>query len=211
LENEGQWLEVLPYLITSFVSKRPYIKFHLEIFWEYSDLSINKVDNEAYSDTVRRVIHEKLKLNWENQKFIPRKDLFEILSDSTVKELINSDKSLNKIQGLDRDKFIQEVALAASRLLAICIFANLPLACLYELTQRGLSDIDLPLKELDCPNGVYQVSFSNFVIWQGAFIAHVFEDDGGRPKHRKLVDEVVLPRALNKPSQAEAWSNLGLA
>jgi hypothetical protein len=210
LENEGQWSEVLPYLITSFVSKRPYIKFHLEIFWEYSDLSINKVDNEAYADTVRRVIHEKSKLNWENQRFIPRKDLVEILSDSTVKELINSDKSLNKIQGLDRDKFIQEVTLEASRLLAICVYVNLPLACLYELTQRGLSDLDLPLKEMHCPNGVYQVSFSSFVLWQGAFMAHVFENDGRRPKHRKLADEVVLPIICNKDEDLLGEGGFGM-
>jgi hypothetical protein len=198
LENEEQWSEVLPYLITSFVSKHPYIKFYLEILWEYSDLSINKVENEPYAVTVRKVIHGKSKLNWQNDRFIPRKDLVEILSESTVKELINNDRSLNKIQYLDKDKFIQEVALDASRLLAICVYVDLPLACLYELTQQGHSDIDLPLTELHCPMGTYEVSFSNFVLWQGAFIAHDFEDDEGPPKHRKLADDVVLPIMFNE-------------
>jgi hypothetical protein len=198
LENEEQWSEVLPYLITSFVSKHPYIKFYLEIFWEYSDLSINKVENEPYAVTVRKVIHGKLKLNWQNERFIPRKDLVEILSESTVKELINNDRSLNKIQYLDKDKFIQEVALDASRLLAICVYVDLPLACLYELTQQGHSDINLPLAELHCPMGTYEVSFSNFVLRQGAFIAHDFEDDEGPPKHRKLADDVVLPIMFNE-------------
>ena len=198
LENEEQWSEVLPYLVTSFVSKHPYVRFYLEILWEYSDLSINKVENERYAITVRRVIHDKLKPNWQNQKFIPRKDLDEILSDSTVKELINSDRSLNDIQNLGKDQFTQEVVLDASRLLAICVYVDLPLACLYELIQLGYHDIHLPLTELHCPKGMYEVNFGNFVIWQGAFIAHEFEDDRGRPVHRKLPDAVVLPIIFNE-------------
>lgn len=210
LEKEEQWSEVLPYLITSFVSKHPYVKFHLEILWEYSDLSINKIENEPYAETVRKVIHEKLKSNWEGHKFIPRKDLVEILSDSTVKELINSDKSLNKVQDLDKDKFIQEVALNASRLLVICVYVNLPLACLYELIRQRLFDIDLPLTEPHCPQNIYEVSFSNFVLWQGAFIAHEFEDDEGRPKHRKLADEVVLPIICNKKEDLLGEGGFGM-
>jgi hypothetical protein len=198
LEKEEQWSEVLPRLITSFVSKHPYVKFYLEILWEYSDLTINKVENEKYSKTVQKVIDGKLKPNWKNIKFIPRKDLDEILSESTVTELINSDKSLNEIPNLDRDKFIQEVVLFASRLLAICVYVDLPLACLYELIRQGRLDIHLPLAEPHCPNGTYQVNFRNFVYWQGAFIAHKFEDDGDRPKHRNIADEVVLPIMFNK-------------
>lgn len=198
LENEEQWSEALPYLVTSFISKHPYVNFYLEILWEYSDLTINKVENEKYAKTVQKVIDGKLKPNWKDIKFIPRKDLDEILSESTVKELINSDRSLNEIQNLDKDKFTQEVVLFASRLLAICVYVDLPLACLYELIQQGRLDIHLPLAEPHCPNGTYQVNFRNFVRWQGAFIAHKFEDDGGRPKHRKIADEVVLPIMFNK-------------
>ena len=198
LENEEQWSEVLTYLITSFVSKHPYVRFHLEIVWEYSDFSINKVENERYAVTVRRVIHEKLQRNWQKEKFIPRKDLDEILSDSTVKELINSDRSLNEIQDFDKDKFTQEVVLDASRLLAICVFVDLPLACLYELIRNGCLDVDLPLTEIHCPHGMYEVNFGNFVLWQGAFIANEFEDDRGRPVHRKIPDAVVLPITFNE-------------
>ena len=201
LENERQWSEALPLLVTSFWSRNPYVKFRLEIIWEYSDLSINKVKGQRYAVTVSNLVNSKLQENWHKQEYIPRKDLDEIFSDDTIRELIYSDTSLQELasaspsggEPLDRDQFIKDISLAASRLLAICIYVDLPLACLYHLMANGFTNVDLPLTNVHCPNDMYRKKFGDFMKWQGGFIAHMFNDDKGRPVHQKLADEVVVP------------------
>jgi hypothetical protein len=193
LENEEQWFEVLQILITSFVSKYPYVKFHLEIYWEYSDVTINRVEHERYAVTVRNVINGKLRANWQKQNFIPRKDLDEIMSKSTISELINSDTSLNHLSRAEKDTFINDVVLDATRLLAVCVFVKLPLACLFELMAKGCKDTDMPLTKDHCPHKTYNTDFGFFLNYQGGFIAHQFETNDGRPKHDKIPDDVVVP------------------
>lgn len=197
LENEEQWSEVLSDLITSFVPKHAYVKFRLEFLWKYSGLSIQRVSDEEYATTVRNAIHSKFQTNWQDQKFLPRKDLLEIFSENTIRELINDDKSLGRIANLDVDSFVQDISDDACRLLAICVWAKLPLECLYRLMAQGYIDVHLPLKKSHCPNG-HEVDFENFRTWQGSFIAHAFQDDRGRPEHLSLPREVVVPIMFNE-------------
>jgi hypothetical protein len=202
LENEQHWSEKIPLLIAKFCSSNPYAydRFHLEIRLHYSDLSINKVEGEQYSSTVRKVIQSKLQKNWDDDPYIPRKDIDEIFSEGTIKELINSDESLAKLsqkptigeQPFDENKFITSVIGWASRGLALCVYSRLPLACLYHLMVRGYEDAKLPLTDLHCPDDEYQAEFADLIMFQWRFIAHTFMK-GVRPKHEKLRDKVVVP------------------
>jgi len=197
LENEWQWSEVLPDLITSFVPKHAYVKFRLEFLWKYSHLSIQRAGDEEYAATIRNVIHSKFQTNWQEQRFLPRKDLLEIFSENTIRELINDDKSLRSIHDLDVDKFVQYISDDACRLLAICVWGKLPLVCLYRLMAQGYIDVHLPLKKKHCPSG-HEADFESFMKWQGTFIAHAFQDDRGRPEHLTLPNEVVVPIMFNE-------------
>jgi serine/threonine protein kinase len=195
LEDERQWSEVLQLLITSFFRANPYVPFHLEIRWEYSDLAIGKVEGERYAITVQRAIEKKLKRNWQDDEFVPRKDLVEIFSESTIKELINNDRSI-QLSSDDKEKFIEDVTYCATRLLAVCVYADLPLACLYHLIRHEHKDIDLPLTPLHCPEEAYSKKFRDLLKWQCGFIAHEF--DKGRPKHRQLKDKIIVPIMFDK-------------
>jgi len=200
LEDERQWSEVLQLLITSFFRANPYVPFHLEIRWEYSDLAINKVEGERYVVTVQRAIEKKLKRNWQDDEFIPRKDLVEIFSESTIKELINNDRSI-QLNSDAKEKFIEDVTYCATRLLAVCVYADLPLACLYHLmngVEQKHKDTDLPLTQIHCPEEAYSKKFRDLLKWQCGFIAHEFDDDKGRPKHWQLKDKIIVPIMFDK-------------
>ena len=198
LEDERQWSEVLYLLITSFCSRCPYIPFHLEIHWEYSDLSIKRSSGQKYATAVQLAIQDKLRPNWQGKKFIPRGDLDAIFSTATIIELINADNSLDALQDLNKATFAQDVISDASRLLALCIYVKLKLNCLYHLMQKGLKDTSLPLTDLQCPKEVNRVKFEHLIKWQGGFIAHKFTNDKSGPAHRQIPDEVVVPIKFNR-------------
>jgi hypothetical protein len=201
LESEQHWSEKIPLLIVKFCSKNPYVGFHLEIRWDYSDLSIHKVKDEKYAHTIWRAIQDKHQNNWQDEEYIPRKDLDEIFSEGTIKELVNSDESLAKLsqqspngdRSFDKNKFIIDVIAVASRLLALCVYSRLPLACLYHLMDNGHKDTDLPLTESECPHGEYKSEFHDLIMTQWRFIAHNFINKEGRPKHEKLRRKIVVP------------------
>lgn len=227
LENEQQWSEVLPFLVTSFCPRYPYVKFHLEIVWEYSDLYVPSVPGEKYRVTIKKKLHSKSQKNWQNKTFIPRKDLDEILRDSTIRELVKSDKSLsglasqtaNDPYAYHEETFINDVTNSASRLFALCIYEDLPLACLYHLmkpnregSSNGFRDVDLPLKEEDCPDQAHKVEFSKLVERQGGFKAHLFERPEGtnaRPIHYTLTDDVVVPITFDEKADRLGYGGFG--
>lgn len=201
LESEQHWSEKIPLLIVKFCSKNPYVGFHLEIRWDYSDLSNLEVKDEKYARTIRRAVQDKHQKNWQDEEYIPRKVLDEIFSEGTIKELINSDESLAKLsqqstngdRSFDKNKFIDDVIAVASRLLALCVHSHLPLACLYHLMENGHKDTDLPLTESECPHDDYKSEFHDLIMTQWRFIAHNFINKGGRPKHEKLRARIVVP------------------
>jgi Protein kinase domain len=202
VENRRQWEEAIPQMVMAHLFKTTYDAFHLEIRLEYSALSILEVKGQKYATTVQNVVHEKLVTNWEDEKYIPRRDLDQIYQESTINYLVDEDKSLGKLllSAEKRMKFLEQINLNATRLLAICIHIDMPLACLYHLVEKNYKDEDLPLsrKENHCPSEEYKVKFESFMKWQGAFVAHIFVNDEGGPKHMLLPDDVVLPITLDQ-------------
>lgn len=202
VENRRQWAEVIPKMVAAHLYKNIYDEFHLEMRLEYSALSINAVKGERYATTVQKVVHGKLVTNWEDDKYIPHRDLDQIYSESTIKKLIDTDQSLDKLSltADERAEFLDNISLNATRLLAICIHIDMPLACLYHLVKKDYKDEDLPLsrKKQHCPCTEYEVKFESFMKWQAAFVAHIFVNDEGGPKHKLLPDDVVLPITYDK-------------
>ncbi len=198
LENERQWSEVLYLLVSTFCSKSPYVPFRLEIHWEYADLSIKRNPHQKFATAVQLAIRDKFRKNWRGKKFIPRGDLDAIFSRDTITELINADRSLDDVKNLDKATFAEDVIRDASRLLALCVYVELRLDCLYRLIQQGCKDTSLPLTEPQCPKEVDRVRFENLIQWQGAFIAHKFTIDRDGPEHRQIPDEVVMPITFNR-------------
>ena len=129
-------------------------------------------------------------------------DLEEIYSESTIKNLIDADQSLVRLS-LTADEtaeFLAKINLNATRLLAICIHIDMPLACLYHLIKKDYKDEGLPLSRegQHCPGKEYEVKFDSFIKWQGAFVPYVFVNDEGGPEHVSLSNDVVLPIIYDK-------------
>jgi serine/threonine protein kinase len=211
LETREQWSESLPLMIMTFCSQNPYVKFHLEVQWEYSGLQIERVDGQNYAVTIANVVHEKMKKNWEDKSFVPRKDLDEIFTRATVAALITEDSSLHDDaflstngRPLDEASFIEDVHAVASRLLAICVYADLPLICLYKLRQQKVEDIKLPLTGISCPVASYSHKFQIAMTIQGMFIAHEFRlNNKRRPEHQQLDQAVVVPILFDQSDDSE--------
>jgi Protein kinase domain len=211
VENERQWAEAIPQMVMEHVCKPNYDKFHLEIRWEYSALSIRAVNGEKYATTVQTVVHKKLVTNWEDEKYIPCRDLDEIYQESTIKTLVQGDESIERLllSADETNEFLEQINLHATRLLAICIHVDMPLACLYQLVKGNYKDEKLPLsrKQKHCPCEEYDFKFENFMKWQGAFVAHKFVSDEGGPK--LLADDVVLPITYDKTEPSLGQGGFG--
>jgi len=207
LESENHWRENMRYMIGKFCTNYPFVRFRLEIRWEYAGLTIEKVENEEYAATVRRAVSDKLETNWEGSRYLPKKDLQNIFTKSTVHELVETDMSLRDKAALctrlrqigrplDRERFKEDIVADCIRLLAACIYAELPLECLWHIMQeRRKKDVDIPLDSSDLPtSGTFEdVKRENFISHQCRFRPHEFRYARGRPQHYKLRKGVVMP------------------
>jgi hypothetical protein len=202
----------------SFCLINPHVDFHLKLCWEYSQLSIPKIEDEDYAITVARVIRDKMKTNWEGKLFISRSDLNDIFSESTITELVNDDESLSdgpeflSITGgraLDKDPFVRTIFNNAIRILALCVLSELPLIYLYILVeQRNMVDTSLPLGDRHCPEPKYKIQWDRFLFYQGGFIAHDFGKDKNHP-HPKLDKEVVVPLMFDEDKDSLGSGGFG--
>jgi serine/threonine protein kinase len=207
LESKREWDEYLPEKIPLFVGQNPSVYFHIEVEWEYSSLQIEQVSGEPYATTISNAIEVKVRKNWEDKKYIPQKDLKKIMTEDTTSKLIHEDKSLNSAEiltlasgkTLDKNDFIEKTWLWATRLLALCVYADLPLICLYYMWSKGLRDTDLPLTERCCPDPRYHIKFDFAVGVSGGFAAHTFApNDDGELEHVQLPPGAVVPILFDK-------------
>ena len=201
IENKRQWAQFLPLMVAKFAANNPFVPFYLDFHWEYSLLIIKRQDGVAYAETVKGVLYDRLKRNHRNQKYIPRQVLDNLFKPSTVRELIDQDESLKRLeqrlhaetsQFLDKEKFIDHVIANGIVYLALCNYVGLPLECLYRLIEK-YKDCTTLLQVSDCPNDISKPQFDYLVELQGGFQAHTFPNDRGPPKHQKLGNSIVVP------------------
>jgi len=200
-ENQTQWSEGLKQEIMAFLMQNPHVEFHLEMVLEYATLIIPKSKGEPYSQAVQDAIHRKMRYNWQKRMFIPRGDLDAIFTRSTVAALVDEDVtlhfpgpvSLNNVRPLERDRFVDDVTASACRLLAICVYVDLPLLCLQKLIMNDIKDIHLPLDDSHCPDERYRVKWHWWTLVQGGFITHTFYKDTQRPLYQEVHPQIVVP------------------
>ena len=207
LESKQEWDEYLPWKISEFLGQNRNVPFHIEIEWEYSSLQIEQVPGQFYAETVGAAIEGKIQENWEGRKYVPRKDLEKILTKDTISKLIREDESLYSAKiltltsgtKLDVDEFIEDIWLWGARLLALCVYTDLPLTCLYHMRRNGLGDKDLPLTKSHCPDPFYRRKFDMAVTISGGFAAHIFApNEMGELEHLQLQPGAVVPILFDK-------------
>jgi serine/threonine protein kinase len=207
LESKQEWDEYLPWKIPEFLGQNRNVPFHIEIEWEYSSLQIEQVPGQSYAETIGTAIEGKIQENWEGRKYVPQKDLEKILTKDTVSKLIREDETLYSAKiftltggtKLDVDEFIEDIWLWGTRLLALCVYTDLPLLCLYHMWLNGLRDKDLPLTKSHCPDPFYRRKFDMAVTISGGFAAHTFApNEKGELEHVQLQPGAVVPILFDK-------------
>jgi hypothetical protein len=226
LEKKRQWNIVLKNMLENFFSNNQNHgkKCKVELRWEYSSLIIKRVDNESYANAVRETVEKKMQKNWAGDLFLPRGDDRHIFTRNTIENLIDDDKSLSegssyrahlmkkKIE-FSLAKFKEEVWVNGHRILAVCIYSDVPLQLLHRLMLLGLTNSDLPLKEL--PSQITALTYMSqskckaFLKDQGSFVPHSFEKNPGPPLHTKIDDGVVIPIWFDTRPEVRAEARLG--
>jgi serine/threonine protein kinase len=178
----------------------------------------SKVPEEQHAEHIRKTIESKMKTNWENKKYISRTDLEAIFTESTIRTLISEDESLRNSEfkiaqhecAVDADAMASEILTSASRLLALCVYVDLPLSCLHSLMGRGITDLYLPLSEVDCPDPKYATRWGFLTMMQGGFLAHHFDDNLGISKYRQLDSRIVVPIMFNEHNDRIGEGSFGV-
>ena len=204
LHQVEEWVEVPQVLILRFKGKYTYDDFHLDIRWDYSGFVKPTGDDKQYTKAVKIIIDEKMRTNWNDEHYIPRIDLYEILQDDTVSRLIHCDRSIsafardgNSTSPFDIDRFIQKVSDLGTRILAICIYAELPLICIKFMLDSGKCDASLPFGPNDmCLPREYSAAYKTFKMWQGSFVAHHFEPQANNSSRRKDCEQTLPYREI---------------
>jgi hypothetical protein len=181
-----------------------YAKFHLEITWTYAAVD-NTVPEKKYSKAIADRINSRMKTNWRNKKFIPQKDFHAIMSQSVIEHLIDKDESLKDfdrasldgaatIRPYDKKQFIQDVAISHKHLLALCVYVDLPLICLWQMLYGKAKPAELPLDESDIPPAAETLEFDTLLTKQWRFMAYQFPKPTDATVHSiTLGDDDVLP------------------
>jgi hypothetical protein len=189
------------------------LKYHpdqqliLEVLWD-CDYIPAKVDvNLTLRKHIFMLIKQRLEQNkcWGDKDFLSRKEVKYIFTDQVVEDLIRSDDDLHRSQAAahlfsdkyatasaELRKFVINVQLTGTRLLAICIYGLIPFECLYKLIQCGKQDVDLPIDIL--PQSMSGTECDHILKYQEQFIPfdfHRVPNDGAR--YRTLTKNTVVP------------------
>ncbi len=182
--------------------------------WPAEKLTASLV--EAYSIRVRSKIASKMKENWENKKYIPRNALDAIFWVEPIMKLVKEDESLDMLpfwhpnsgSHVNKDHFAQKVSAFAPRLLALCIYVDLPLACLHWLMANKLDDFSLPLHTEQSPQDMYRTKWDFMIMIQGGFFAHSFPEKPNF-EHQQLSSSTVVLITFDKSSNLLGEGSFG--
>ena len=190
------WKDICTVLINLWTSDY-HRTLHLDIFREYYALQTKVVGTANFANTKRKEIHSLMHRALDDRRYIPRTDLLRVTSKDMIRQIIIEDP-LTFERSDEREAFIQRVQQKASRLLAMCVYANLPMRCLGKLLENGLDDDKHPLQDGDCCHPDCEIEFHTMVQQQGAFRAAEFWHIG---EHQRFDPHTVLPMAFHPKLQ----------
>ena len=199
LTSNEHWTDVCTVLNNYYRSGRTN-HFHLDIFREYFFLQIELDQGIPFADIKRQEIHDLTKPSISGGYYIPRTDLERITSSDTIRMIIMDDKSVD-LSLKEKEAFVEQVCSGARKLLAICVYVALKMACLKKLLDKGLDDSCLPLRKgSDCHPEKCGAAFRELIKNQGSFMAPVFNEMGA---HLDLPKCVQLPIQYHPADQNE--------
>ncbi len=137
-------------------------------------------------EKINRAIAARLIRNWRDQSFLPTADLHAIFTKNLMGELVNNAKHLFtgpkkiRVEGLEdgfEGSMPEGLALHVPCLLAICIYALIPLSSFCRLVfEHNITDSCLPL--MDQPPGIEGYDVEHLMTTQKKFLIYDFDEGG---------------------------------
>ncbi|EXJ69219.1 CAMK/PKD protein kinase [Cladophialophora psammophila CBS 110553] len=136
---------------------------------------------QSPASKLRQALEWRMERNWEHQKFISHREIDILITKEVVSELLREDVSLREtmpyLSDNMRGTLIKHIKTFTPRLLCLCIYVDLPLACLCELLDYGVDDSNLPLSIEQCPAVRWRTQWDLMIQAQGIFLALEFPSD----------------------------------
>ena len=187
LTTREDWDSVCAILVNYWRSD-PLRTLHIEIYRDYFSYRSQATSEVSLAATKRRELHNLVKHNSENERYIPRTALMRFNSQQNIREIIIQDDSLD-MRPEEKEHFIQRVQTNAGCLLALCVYARLNMGCLNIFLQRGFSDAALPQIK-DCCHENCDPDFNALLNMRGGFTPTRFDNVG---EHQDFHHSVVIP------------------
>jgi hypothetical protein len=170
--------------ICGFIGAHPYEKVDLEVYWDYSSLSL-KGNGSDFGNVIRTEIYRKKKKNFLKQAYLPRNDVGKLAQKPIIQRIVEADDSLTPSE---KSPLIEDVLKRAQRMFVVCVARRLPMSFLKHLIDSGYGDRDLPNTSHACKEDC-RAMLDEFLSEQPGFFARHIEDY----TVETLEDEEVMP------------------
>jgi serine/threonine protein kinase len=196
IDSERQRLNDVRQMIWRYCGERN-VDFHLEIHVEISEIkdTLGTVTNPLQH--LQALLDTNMRKNWQNLEYLPRLALGQIMTKEIISSLFRfADHSQLCLKDPGRKTaqgFVQTVTNSAVRLLAICVYAEVPLTCLHHLMSANIGDRSLPIAASERPASITEDHFSRLIAHQHKFKALDFDQTWSNNSFRNVPADAVLP------------------
>ena len=187
LTTREDWDDVCAILVNYWRSD-PLRTLRVDIYRHYLSYRSQATSEVSLAATKRRELHNLIKYNSENERYVPRTALMRFNSLQNIREIIIQDDRLD-MGSEEKEDFIQRVQTNAACLLALCVYARLNMKCLNIFLQRGLSDAAFP-QITDCCHEDCDPDFNTLLNLRGGFTPTQFDNVG---EHQDFHPSIVIP------------------
>lgn len=193
LRNQSQWREAVQKISHAVIRQIQQHHLRLDVRLEYSAIQLEPINGQCYTQTLRDEIDRQMQTNFENRVYVLLNEFIGLLAIAALQRLLQEDESLRSSVKNDitfEKSFVCDISQNARRLLALCVYAGLPLLFLKALRDQGLSDANLPLRPEQCSSKLTGAKFNLLMSQQWAFLPHRFKN---QKDLLRLEPELIVP------------------
>lgn len=188
--------------ICTFISKHLFRNFGLNVRWDYGCAPIQKpnekqlrdIENsDNYTTMIRQELEKKMRTNFMEQEYIPRRDLDVFLKLNVIREILLGDQRLG-LDTSERETFAEEVLRRCPKLFTVYVFREIELRILLHLIRKhecGDNPGQRPRMPMIClEKSCKSDNFKRIIKAEPKFFGEKIIFDY---QHMKLSDEKILP------------------
>lgn len=193
LRNQSQWHEAVKNTVHAVILQTQKDHLRLDVRLGYSAIQLEPINGQCYAHTLRNEISRQMQTNFENRAYVLLNEFIGLLSVVGLQRLLQEDQSLRSTVKNDSSfekNFVRDISQNARTLLALCIYAGLPLLFLQALRDQGLSDAHLPLRPEQYSSKLILADFDLLMSQQWVFLPYRFKK---QKDLLRLEPELIVP------------------